>query len=80
MLIPAPVSGVSSAVTVIPAAGAVALGDLGRLVVFGALVFVHHPIEIVALAVLAGIGNGFFRPAVLAGLPNLRLIVYGPQQ
>jgi MFS family permease len=45
--------------------------DLGRLVVFGALIFVHHPAEIVGLAIVAGIGNGFFRPAVLAGLPNL---------
>lgn len=45
--------------------------DVGRLVVFAALPFVSHPGAIVALAVVAGIGNGFFRPAVLAGLPNL---------
>jgi MFS family permease len=51
--------------------GLMIASDLGRLAVFTALVFVHHPIEIVALAVVAGVGNGFFRPAVLAGLPNL---------
>ena len=45
--------------------------DLGRLAVFATLPFVSAPALIVALAVVAGIGNGFFRPAVLAGLPNL---------
>ena len=45
--------------------------DLGRLAVFAALPFVGSPSAIVLLAVVAGIGNGFFRPAVLAGLPNL---------
>ncbi len=45
--------------------------DLGRLAVFAALPFARSAAEIVVLAVVAGIGNAFFRPAVLAGLPNL---------
>ena len=45
--------------------------DLGRLAVFAALPFADSAAAIVVLAVLAGIGNAFFRPAVLAGLPNL---------
>lgn len=45
--------------------------DLIRFVVFIALVFVHSPAGIVALAAVAGFANSFFRPAVLAGVPNL---------
>ena len=45
--------------------------DVGRLAVFAALPFVSSPSAIVALAVIAGVGNAFFRPAVLAGVPNL---------
>jgi MFS family permease len=45
--------------------------DLGRLAVFAALPFTHSAVATVALAAAAGIGNAFFRPAVLAGLPNL---------
>lgn len=45
--------------------------DLGRLGVFVALPFVGSASAIVALAAVAGIGTAFFRPAVLAGLPNL---------
>ena len=45
--------------------------DLGRLGVFAVLPFTSSATAIVALAVVAGIGNAFFRPAVLAGLPNL---------
>lgn len=45
--------------------------DLGRLGVFAALPFVNSAGAIVLLGTLAGIGNAFFRPAVLAGLPNL---------
>jgi MFS family permease len=45
--------------------------DLGRLVVFAALPFTNSATATVALAAAAGIGNAFFRPAVLAGLPNL---------
>jgi MFS family permease len=45
--------------------------DLIRLAVFVALVFVHTPEAIIVLAAVAGIANSFFRPAVLAGVPNL---------
>jgi MFS family permease len=45
--------------------------DLGRLVVFALLPFATSAAEVVLLAVVAGIGNAFFRPAVLAGIPNL---------
>jgi MFS family permease len=51
--------------------GLMIASDLGRLGVFAALPFVNSATAIVALAVVAGIGNAFFRPAVLAGLPNL---------
>jgi MFS family permease len=51
--------------------GLMIASDLGRLGVFAMLPFVTRPEAIVALAVVAGIGNGFFRPAVLAGVPNL---------
>jgi MFS family permease len=42
-----------------------------RFAVFAALPFVSSAAGIVALALVAGIGDAFFRPAVLAGLPNL---------
>jgi DHA3 family macrolide efflux protein-like MFS transporter len=45
--------------------------DLIRLAVFVALVFAHTPAAIIVLAAIAGIANSFFRPAVLAGVPNL---------
>jgi MFS family permease len=45
--------------------------DLVRAVVFAALPFASSAGEIVALAAVAGLANGFFRPAVYAGLPNL---------
>jgi MFS family permease len=45
--------------------------DLVRLVCFAALPFASNAGQIVALALVIGIANGFFRPAVLAGLPNL---------
>ena len=45
--------------------------DLVRLAVFAALPFVGSAAAIVALAAVAGIANSFFRPAVLAGVPNL---------
>ena len=51
--------------------GLMIASDLGRLGVFAALPFVTSATAIVALAVVAGVGNAFFRPAVLAGLPNL---------
>ena len=45
--------------------------DLVRLGVFVVLVFVASPAAIVILAAVAGTANSFFRPAVLAGVPNL---------
>ncbi len=51
--------------------GLMVVSDAGRLVVFAALPFVGSAAGIVALAAIAGVGNAFFRPAVLAGLPNL---------
>jgi MFS family permease len=45
--------------------------DLVRLGVFAALPFVSSGEGIVLLALVAGVGDAFFRPAVLAGLPNL---------
>jgi MFS family permease len=45
--------------------------DLVRLVVFVALVFVNSAPALVVLAAVAGFANSFFRPAVLAGVPNL---------
>jgi MFS family permease len=45
--------------------------DVLRLLVFAALPFVSSPWAIVVLALVAGVGDAFFRPAVLAGLPNL---------
>jgi DHA3 family macrolide efflux protein-like MFS transporter len=45
--------------------------DLTRLGVFSALPFVGSALGMIALAAVAGIANSFFRPAVLAGVPNL---------
>lgn len=45
--------------------------DIARLLVFAALPFVGSPAGILALAAVAGVANSFFRPAVLAGVPNL---------
>jgi MFS family permease len=45
--------------------------DLVRLGVFAALPFADHALAMIALAAAAGIANSFFRPAVLAGVPNL---------
>jgi MFS family permease len=45
--------------------------DLSRLVCFAALPFTTSAAQVVGLALVVGIGNGFFRPAALAGLPNL---------
>jgi MFS family permease len=47
------------------------IADLTRAVVFFVLVFVVTPSAMVALAFVAGLANGFFRPAVYAGVPNL---------
>lgn len=45
--------------------------DAVRLAVFAALPFVGSASAILALAAVAGVANSFFRPAVLAGVPNL---------
>jgi MFS family permease len=45
--------------------------DVVRIGVFVALPFVGSAIAIIALAAIAGVANSFFRPAVLAGVPNL---------
>jgi MFS family permease len=45
--------------------------DLVRFGVFCALPFASSAVSIVALAAVAGLATGFFRPAVYAGLPNL---------
>ncbi|MBA2569425.1 MAG: MFS transporter [Actinobacteria bacterium] len=45
--------------------------DLVRFGVFLTLPFANSPRLIIALAGVAGLATGFFRPAVYAGLPNL---------
>ena len=45
--------------------------DLTRVAVFCVLPFATSPAAIVALATVAGLANGFFRPAVFASVPNL---------
>jgi len=45
--------------------------DLVRFGVFAVLPFTTSPTQVVALAAVAGVATGFFRPAVYAGLPNL---------
>lgn len=49
----------------------VVASDLIRLGVFAALPFVHSAPAIIVLAAVAGVANSFFRPTVLAGVPNL---------
>ena len=51
--------------------GLMIAADLVRAVVFFALPFTTSAGQIVALALVAGLANGFFRPAVYAGVPNL---------
>jgi MFS family permease len=45
--------------------------DLVRFGVFAALPFVHSAAGIIVLAAITGFANSLFRPAVLAGVPNL---------
>jgi MFS family permease len=47
------------------------VADLVRAAVFAALPFATNAATIVALALVAGLATGFFRPAVYAGVPNL---------
>jgi MFS family permease len=47
------------------------VSDVARFGVFAVLPFVDSPAGIVALAGVAGVATGFFRPAAFAGLPNL---------
>jgi MFS family permease len=49
----------------------IVVSDLVRLGVFIALPFIHDATGILLLAAVAGVANSFFRPAVLAGVPNL---------
>jgi MFS family permease len=51
--------------------GVMIVSDLVRVTAFCALPFADSAGEIVALAGIAGLATGFFRPAVYAGLPNL---------
>ena len=45
--------------------------DLVRLAIFCVLPFAGSATAVVALAFVAGLATGFFRPAVYAGMPNL---------
>jgi MFS family permease len=45
--------------------------DLVRFGVFAVLPFTTNATQVVALAAVAGVATGFFRPAVYAGVPNL---------
>ena len=45
--------------------------DLVRFGVFAVLPFTTSATQVVALAAVAGVATGFFRPAVYAGVPNL---------
>ncbi|MDX6408394.1 MAG: hypothetical protein QOE13_1465 [Gaiellaceae bacterium] len=51
--------------------GLMIVSDLVRAAVFCTLPFAGSAGQIVALAGIAGLATGFFRPAVYAGLPNL---------
>jgi MFS family permease len=45
--------------------------DIVRLAVFALLPFADSALVMLALAAIAGVANSFFRPAILAGVPNL---------
>jgi MFS family permease len=51
--------------------GLMIASDLVRFGVFAALPFTTTATQVVALATVAGVATGFFRPSVYAGLPNL---------
>jgi MFS family permease len=48
-----------------------AMADVARALAFVSLAFVDGFAVTLALALLAGVGTGLFRPAVMAGLPSL---------
>ncbi len=50
---------------------ALAGSDIVSAGVFGVIAFVHRPIAVVGLTVVAGAAAGVFRPVVLAALPGL---------
>jgi MFS family permease len=51
--------------------GLMIAADVVRFGVFAALPFTDSATQVVALAAVAGVATGFFRPAVYAGLPNV---------
>src|SRR5581483_9851132 len=51
--------------------GLIVAADLVRLGVFALLPFVDSAAVLIVFAAVAGVANSFFRPAVLAGVPNL---------
>ena len=55
----------------LPRRGVMIVSDLIRCAVFCTLPFADSAGQIVALAAIAGLTTGVFRPAVYAGLPNL---------
>jgi MFS family permease len=55
----------------LPRRGVMIFADLIRCAVFCTLPFADSAGQIVALAAIAGLTTGLFRPAVYAGLPNL---------
>lgn len=55
----------------LPRRGILVASDLFRAVVFCLLPFANGELQIILLALAAGIATSFFRPAVYAGLPNL---------
>jgi hypothetical protein len=50
---------------------ALAGSDIVSAGVFGVIAFIHRPIAVVALTVLAGAAAGVFRPVVLAAIPGM---------
>jgi len=55
----------------LPRRGLMVAADVVRLGVFCYLPFAHSAAAIVAAAAVVGLANGFFMPAVWAGMPNL---------
>lgn len=55
----------------LPRRAVLVAADLARAAVFCALPFATSSLQIVVLALVAGVATSFFQPAVYAGLPNL---------